>query len=460
VVSILFAEPRLSSDSSAASGSPCSCFKGTSKCTCGMKKDLKLDTNLSKLSQSSRPKPTRLTSANSETTLTFLQNGHHKPCHRLNNTAHTSGAPYRIPRSHTLGHHPLSADPAPALRDRRSVDDFGFVDANSLPLFSTSAESMSAFPTTTDAFYGSAQVTASIAASDPSSPIDSTPGEPFASQQWAWSTPTSQPMHQFSSEVPSSASPTQVDFPSTYENDWAIPSAGVQSSSIWSSGDLPLNPNRLHKTITPPISLSCDSNFPSAPGLTSGSSGEQSENGDGGYADNYDYSTSQTNLHDQIFDDVLSMRVAERATPYRINTAPKRPEFRQAPTSVPTGASRRSLDLDQMRSTSEVFLPTAGTSTESERPYSSTGMEVGQRARSTTTSSLPFATPEEDYKPYNFSEINGAPRSMTMPSSPANSYADLHSWSTGAPIGGSAMDMASPPYHMDDLAPVNSFNWI
>jgi hypothetical protein len=48
--------------------------------------------------------------AHSESHLTVFSNGHHKPCHRNNNTAHVSGAPYKIPRPHTLhGHSAFAA---------------------------------------------------------------------------------------------------------------------------------------------------------------------------------------------------------------------------------------------------------------------------------------------------------------------------------------------------------------
>ncbi|KEQ60235.1 uncharacterized protein M437DRAFT_55084, partial [Aureobasidium melanogenum CBS 110374] len=63
----------------------------------------------------SQRKP-RLTSHQSEGHLTVFANGHHKPCHRNNNAAHESGAPYKLPRSHTT--QPISAKS----NARRSVD--------------------------------------------------------------------------------------------------------------------------------------------------------------------------------------------------------------------------------------------------------------------------------------------------------------------------------------------------
>jgi hypothetical protein len=45
----------------------------------------------------------------SESSLTVFAYGHHKPCHRNNNSAHVSSAPYKIPRPHTLHGHATSA---------------------------------------------------------------------------------------------------------------------------------------------------------------------------------------------------------------------------------------------------------------------------------------------------------------------------------------------------------------
>src|SRR6185436_11699701 len=73
----------------------CVCYKGT-KCSCGAIKRRSPDPALPQTTHSSsRPK---LTATQSESMLMTVTNGQHRPCHRLNNAAHTSGAPYRIPR--------------------------------------------------------------------------------------------------------------------------------------------------------------------------------------------------------------------------------------------------------------------------------------------------------------------------------------------------------------------------
>ncbi|KAK2761743.1 hypothetical protein FQN54_001571 [Arachnomyces sp. PD_36] len=60
---------------------------GVSKAHCGLSGELK--------------KP-RLTTAKSEGALTVFKDGHHKPAHKHNDMAHRCGAPYKIPRSHTI----------------------------------------------------------------------------------------------------------------------------------------------------------------------------------------------------------------------------------------------------------------------------------------------------------------------------------------------------------------------
>lgn len=102
---------RVNSDDLVAHATGCQCHSGA-KCICGTIKeeshDLKIDTTRQTLHEA-RAKP-KLTTAQSESHLTVFANGHHKPCHRSNNTAHVSGMPYKIPRPHTLhGHSSFAA---------------------------------------------------------------------------------------------------------------------------------------------------------------------------------------------------------------------------------------------------------------------------------------------------------------------------------------------------------------
>lgn len=84
------------------------------------KKETSKDTVTVPTKSLSQRKP-RLTSHQSEGHLTVFANGHHKPCHRNNNAAHESGAPYKLPRSHTT---------QPTATARRSVDSLASVAAS------------------------------------------------------------------------------------------------------------------------------------------------------------------------------------------------------------------------------------------------------------------------------------------------------------------------------------------
>ncbi|KZF21050.1 hypothetical protein L228DRAFT_165399 [Xylona heveae TC161] len=84
-------------------GHSCCCSHG-SKCTCSMKKDARKSVSeileLSKANKEAQ-KP-RLTTVQSESSLTVFANGHHKPAHKHNQMAHKSGMPYQIPRYHSV----------------------------------------------------------------------------------------------------------------------------------------------------------------------------------------------------------------------------------------------------------------------------------------------------------------------------------------------------------------------
>ncbi|KAI9834076.1 MAG: hypothetical protein M1819_003361 [Sarea resinae] len=84
----------------------CSCNHGA-KCTCSVKKEqldpvFEFDGLDSASSSSAELRKPRLPSVQSETSLTVFANGHHKPVHKHNHMAHKCGAPYTIPRSHTI----------------------------------------------------------------------------------------------------------------------------------------------------------------------------------------------------------------------------------------------------------------------------------------------------------------------------------------------------------------------
>ena len=94
------------SDQSTVDQYSCCCTHGA-RCTCALKKDY-LDPvpemeppDGLPTSGSSVRKPGLMT-ARSENSLLVFSNGHHKPAHKHNDMAHKCGAPYKIPRSHTI----------------------------------------------------------------------------------------------------------------------------------------------------------------------------------------------------------------------------------------------------------------------------------------------------------------------------------------------------------------------
>jgi hypothetical protein len=272
------------SNHAAVHANRCACHSGA-KCICGLKKDpidLKLDTSRLTL-HAARAKP-KLTSTHSESTLTVFANGHHKPCHRNNNTAHVSGAPYKLNRPHTL--HGLAAfagytksnPTAPSSgASQRSMDTLSLANNEFHSIFGTGQRSMdgvsitplstSLEPSTIPESLFTGQSTAFNYG--PTSPDDAQLGDLFSNPQWPLqnSIATSSQNFGYGSL---STSPSQDCLPN-YDNDWAIPSAGF-SNPLWSATDLPLDPSKLNDTLAQPISHSGESNKQSNAGLTTASS--------------------------------------------------------------------------------------------------------------------------------------------------------------------------------------------
>lgn len=99
----------------------CCCPHG-GKCTCATLGKESPDSRGETPPTISHPRPKHhLKSHQSEGHLTVFANGHHKPVHRNNNAAHESGAPYKLPRSHTTHGHSNIA--------RRSVDSLASVQS-------------------------------------------------------------------------------------------------------------------------------------------------------------------------------------------------------------------------------------------------------------------------------------------------------------------------------------------
>lgn len=94
------------SDLDAPEPNTCCCSHGM-RCTCALKKEyldpvpeIDLPGAIPQRTQSAR-KP-RLLKADSENSLTAFKNGHHKPVHKHNDSAHKCGLPYKIPIPHSI----------------------------------------------------------------------------------------------------------------------------------------------------------------------------------------------------------------------------------------------------------------------------------------------------------------------------------------------------------------------
>ncbi|KAL0256668.1 transcriptional activator haa1 [Diplodia seriata] len=355
----------------AGSSHGCACHLGE-QCHCGMKKDLdlKLDTGFTKNMQLNKAKP-RLTTAHSETTLTVFANGHHKPCHRLNNSAHTSGAPYRIPRHHTThggtvhkSHDNLaemysrSMDPA-----RRSVDSlnlnnaaFGYFPPQSTaesvpmtPLAGSLENDCSIFDPTKYAY--SQQSALSKLVGEPPEHHGLPMSESLPVHTYPWMNGMYAPAPQYGVDS-ISTSPTGDLTP---DFDYNIPSAAADMTSNtypWSAGDLPLDPNKLSDSLQP-VSHSGESNRQSVPGMTTSSSGAQSEVGEPALFGDMDLNKMQQDpsVSDrQLINDPFQMRDPQS---YRLSSASQQDVRQPMPTSVPANEPRQNMDLGFMPSSQD-----------------------------------------------------------------------------------------------------------
>lgn len=294
----------------ATTGSPrCTCHLGT-PCVCCSRRETEPKTVYPPRktdSHSLKLKP-RLTQAHSESALTVFVNGHHKPCHRLNNTAHTSGQPYKIPRSHTV-HAPSGAScrvPDPLKLDHvngsllvshGSIDNLiseRVSDCLSVPPLQTSAATGGVFshPGTVyenaKSLEGSpseggddthlanelAVVRHDAAPAYVEEPYVHTPQRDLAvSEPWPWMGSTAVTDGTFgTTDIPRSP---DSDYLLSPDLEWQLPAVPP-----WSTFDLPLGSKRYSLNTSQPPSHSGETNQFSAPALTASSSGAQSENDD------------------------------------------------------------------------------------------------------------------------------------------------------------------------------------
>lgn len=292
----------------------CQCHSGA-KCICGTSQEsdeLRLDTTKQTL-HDARAKP-KLMTTQSESHLTVFANGHHKPCHRNNNSAHVSGAPYKIPRPHTLHGHAAfaslaqpgssyTANSRPEPQTTRSMDTLSLSNNDFYAMFGSSQRSDDVFPATTmaasldassfqDAMFSNQS---NMFSSDSNSPESST-GDAFSAQQWPWTTTNVDSVNGTFPFGSLSTSPSQDCLPNL-GNDWAIPSASIDP--LWSAGDLPLDPSKFDDSLTQPLSHSGESKQ-SGPGLTAASS-IHSEVGDANLFGDLDIKPPQSAASESLF---------------------------------------------------------------------------------------------------------------------------------------------------------------
>jgi hypothetical protein len=346
------------SNHAAVNGSRCACHSGA-KCICGVKKDsidLKLDTSKLTL-HAARAKPT-LKATQSESTLTVFANGHHKPCHRHNLTAHVSGAPYKLGRPHTLhgsaafaSYTQSHSTGKPEGAAQRAVDTQSLSNNDYYAMFGSNQRPLDGLPLTPltgsldptcfqDSLFGSR---CTAYGTDANSPTETQTADTFSAPQWPWTstTPSVNPNYPYGSL---STSPSQDCLPN-YESEWAIPSAGL-NNPLWSAGDLPLDPSKLNDSVAQPISHSGESNKQSSAGLTTASS-SHSEVGEPALFGDLDLSKTAPSVTDKnlFWDDNPPFRfpvsqshptLAPTLTPPYVETAPSTKDIMTIPSTNPS----------------------------------------------------------------------------------------------------------------------------
>jgi len=317
---------------------------------CGVKKeptDLRLDTSKQTLHDvRARPK---VTTTHSENNLTVFANGHHRPCHRNNNTAHVSGAPYKIPRPHTLHGQAEFAQftglsfSQPEAAPQRSMDTLSMSNqdyykmlgstprGDGLPLTPTNGSvDMSNFQ---DSIYSSQAPTI---ASETRSPTDCNLTDAMGAVNWPWTASLASVSNFGYGSI--STSPSQDCL--TNFDEWAIPSAGL-AHPTWSATDLPLDTNNIDEAYVQPISHSGESKQ-SAPELSTSSS--PSELGEPVLLDNHDFRAPPSTASESLF--------------WEDSPPVYRPAEIRPPTSAPQSliGDQSNLELDMSKSLNPVPL--------------------------------------------------------------------------------------------------------
>lgn len=353
------------SDVTLAHDNRCQCHSG-GKCLCGTKKeeiDLKIDTTRQTL-HDARAKP-KLTATHSESHLTVFANGHHKPCHRNNNSAHVSGLPYKIPRPHTLhGHAAFSAlsqekstrsKPEPPAT--RSMDTLSLSNNDFHTMFGSTQRCADKSPTpnvggSLDTFGFNEMFSSQpgVFQQDGESP-NSNVSDTF-SNQWPWIANSVTPVNSTFGLGSLSTSPSQDCLPNM-DSDWLTASAGFDH--VWSATDLPLDPSKFNDDLAQPISHSGESKL-SGPGLTVASSAH-SEIGEPALFGDLDFKAPQSAASESLF--------WEDTPAYRFSTAVPSESVNAPMPMATTAPMPNMLGFDPIYAKSMTAAPATMTSTAS-----------------------------------------------------------------------------------------------
>ena len=279
----------------------CVCFQGAT-CKCGGVKREPIDLSLPQIPHTIKSRP-KLTSVQSETSLLTVTNGQHRPCHRLNNAAHTSGAPYKIPRSfhpqNRPGHNrtisidtaqphrqfgqPYSAFPGGSSNNglpvpgQGTVDDMHLLGLNGTGLYGNLGQR--SVDNLSNLYSGPMDQWLTMPTSAPNPNLPYMGSAPFAQSAPSnindvveSKAQTSWMPYSVAQTVPTTYSSDSViaspvnDWGNLSDVDWAT-IAGLDAS--FSAGDLPLNGSKLSNTSIQPLSNCGDSLQHSACGAQS-----------------------------------------------------------------------------------------------------------------------------------------------------------------------------------------------
>ncbi|KAF2098185.1 hypothetical protein NA57DRAFT_76979 [Rhizodiscina lignyota] len=328
----------------------CCCTLGDN-CICGLKNasELRVDTALA---NPPHPRP-GLVKGTSESHIETYYNEQHKACHKPKHYSQMHGVPYPCPRTNTgsgASNTPSSADCQGQIRrmeipHRGSKDDSALLSPSSGLYSSSSQAQLSVDNLPLSSFSGGSLFNSQTYQQySTSTPIEGQDQLPFS--------PNDSCSEQFLNELMSANSTTSPaeellsqlqTTPDLYQSQEEVFGGDHPS---FSPADLPLTSSTFSTNFPQPTSFSEESNAQSAPGLTAASSTTHSELGDAHtLIDGMPNPFDANNVFPASFD-LQNMASFTGGSP----TTVQKPV--QPPTSEPAENSRRSLDIETMRSLS------------------------------------------------------------------------------------------------------------